>query len=68
MSYLSKAIAPKLTPEEIRQRATAWYERQIQVIALAHGPSWPEHREWIEDYLKAELRERLYALGWRARR
>ncbi len=34
-------------------------------IAKAHGASWPEHKEWIEDYLREELRERLHALGWR---
>lgn len=60
------APAAPLSPHEIRERARAWHSRQIESIAKAHGASWPQHRDWIEDYLKAELRERLHALGWRA--
>lgn len=63
---MSRSTAQKpLTPAQIRARAVEWYDRQIAIIALAHGPSWPEHREWIEAYLKEEIRERLLALGWR---
>lgn len=57
--------AKRLTPVEIRRRAEAWYERQIENLAKAHGTSWPEHKEWLEDYLREELRQRLHALGWR---
>ncbi len=53
------------SPSEIKARAEAWYSRQMASIAKAHGASWPEHKEWIEDYLREELRERLHALGWR---
>lgn len=56
------------TPAEIRALSQQWYDRQIQTISKAHGPSWPAHREWIEDYLKTELRERLVALGWRPKK
>lgn len=55
------------TPEQIKQRAQAWYDRQITILAQAHGPSWSEHRAWIEDYLKEELRQRLIELGWRSK-
>lgn len=55
------------TPAQIRAAAQAWYERQIEVAAMAHGSSWPQHREWVEAYLREELRERLIALGWRPR-
>lgn len=55
----------RLTPNEVRQRAEAWYSRQMEIIARAHGNRWPEHKEWIEDYLREELRQRLHALGWR---
>lgn len=61
---MSKVI---LTPEQIKQRAQEWYERQIAVISKAHGSSWPQHRAWIEDYLKEELRQCLIELGWRAK-
>ena len=54
-----------LTPAQIRARAQVWYDRQIDILSKAHGPSWPEHRAWIEDYLKEEIRARLHALGWR---
>lgn len=56
---------PNLTPVQMRERAQQWFDRQIAVISKAHGPAWPEHREWIEDYLREEIRERLIAMGWR---
>lgn len=52
------------TPEQIREMSEKWYARQIQTISAAHGTSWPQHREWIEDYLKETLRERLIANNW----
>ncbi len=64
---IARTDAQRLTPAEIRQRGRQWFDRQIEVIALAHGPSWPEHRAWVEQYLLAELRERLLQLGWRDR-
>lgn len=57
-----------LTPAEIRRQAQEWFDRQVEIISKAHGPAWPEHREWIEDYLRAELRQRLIALGWRPKK
>lgn len=56
------------TPAQIRELSEKWYDRQVEVISMAHGPSWPQHREWIEDYLKAELRDRLIELGWRPKK
>lgn len=65
MSYLAQTTDPKLTPGEIRQRVKAWYYRQIEIISKAHGPSWPEHKDWIDAYLAEEIRQRLLELGWR---
>lgn len=65
MSYLAKTIDTPMSPGEIRQRARAWYDRQIEIIAKAHGSSWPEHKEWIDAYLQEEIRQRLWDLGWR---
>ena len=62
---LAKTIEEARTPGEIRQRARLWYDRQIEIIAKAHRPSWPAHREWIDAYLQEEIRQRLWALGWR---
>lgn len=59
---------PNLSPAELRTRAQQWYDRQIEIISKAHGPSWPKHREWIEAYLREEIRQRLLALGWRPKR
>ena len=58
-------MADDLTPDEIRAQAKAWYQRQIDVLSKAHGESWEANREWVEDYLKEELRQRLEARGWR---
>ena len=59
------ADRPQRTPAEVRARAQEWYDRQIAALKLAHGDAWERNREWLEDYLKEELRERLVAIGWR---
>lgn len=46
-------------PADILPAVRAWWAREIERIAKAHGNEWPKHREWIEDYLNAEVRERL---------
>lgn len=56
-----------MTPAEMRQKAQDWYDRQVAVIAQSHGSSWPTHQEWIDAYLKEEIRQRLLELGWRPR-
>jgi len=56
------------TPAEIKAKAQAWFDRQIEIISKAHGDSWPAHRDWIEAHLKQEIRERLIARGWRPKR
>ncbi len=47
--------------------AQRWYESQVDTCQRCLGASWPTHEDWITDYLKAELRERLIARGWRPR-
>lgn len=59
---------PNLTPAEMQERAERWFNRQVEKLAKAHGDKWPDHREWLEDYLREEIRERLIALGWRTKR
>lgn len=55
-----------VTPEQRRllDEARAWFSAEQQAIARAHGARWPEHRDWMRDYLLAEVRERLAAQGW----
>jgi hypothetical protein len=50
---------------QIRAQANGWYERQVETCQRCLGSYWPEHEAWVRDYLKAELRERLIARGWR---
>ena len=50
---------------EIREKAEAWFARQVETLSRCHGPDWPKHQAWVEAYLKEELRQRLIALGWR---
>lgn len=46
-------------PADLLPKVQRWWDSQMQQIAFAHGASWPEHRDWIVDYLNAEVRERL---------
>jgi hypothetical protein len=54
-----------LSPETVRASANRWYQQQRDLAARCLGTTWPEHREWVEHYLRAELRDRLIAIGWR---
>jgi hypothetical protein len=54
-----------LEPSAVRASANRWYAAQLAVAERCLGSYWPQHREWVEAYLKAELRERLIAIGWR---
>lgn len=51
--------------EHIRAQAQAWYESQMAKAERSLGPLWPAFKDWIDDYVRAELRERLIARGWR---
>ena len=48
-------------PPHLLLKARAWYARQIADLEQKHGPGWPNVREWLEDYVNAELREYLQA-------
>lgn len=60
-----KVESRTLTATEIRQQSEAWFGRQVELLEQCHGKRWPEHREWLEAFLKEELRQRLIAIGWR---
>lgn len=53
------------SPQQILAAAEAWRDRQREILAKSLGPRWPELREWIEAYLREEIRQRLIARGWR---
>lgn len=63
-----KTVQAPLTPAEVREKAAAWFERQVAILQKCHGDRWPDNREWLEAYLREELRQRLIALGWRPKR
>lgn len=52
-------------PPDLLPTARDWFQRQIDRAAAKHGDKWPEHREWIADYLNEELREHLESKGAR---
>lgn len=57
-----------LTPQQMRERAEAWYGRQVNTLRQCHGAQWPQHQAWIEEYLQTQIRQRLIETGWRPRR
>ena len=59
--------AAQETTEQVLASAQAWFGRQVGLLRKAHGPSWPTHREWVLEYLREEVRQRLIARGWRPR-
>ncbi len=59
---------PHHSPAQIRELSEKWYARQIELLAACHGKDWETNREWLEDYLRADLRARLIALGWRPKK
>lgn len=44
-------------PRELLPRARAWFAAQVKTLERQHGAHWPANREWLLDYLRAELRE-----------
>jgi hypothetical protein len=44
-------------PPELVDRARAWFGREVRGLERAHGPHWPAVKDWLADYLRAELRE-----------
>ena len=46
------SIPPALLP-----RARAWFTREVRSLERSHGKHWPAHKDWLMDYLRAELRE-----------
>jgi hypothetical protein len=56
---------PALTRDQLRQRAAAWAERELQRAAHGHGARWQDNESWVKDYVRQELRERLEVLHGR---
>ena len=50
-------------PQHLHAKARAWYQRQMAQAAEKHGKHWPQHFEWVHDYLEEELRQHLKRKG-----
>lgn len=48
-------------PSELRPQARAWFDKEIARLEKLHGAKWPDHRDWLADYLNAEIMERVRA-------
>jgi hypothetical protein len=46
-------------PPELLAQARAWFARQMALLERAHRERWPANRDWLVDYLNAEVQERL---------
>jgi hypothetical protein len=44
-------------PPHLLPRARAWFTREVRALERAHGDHWPAVKDWLVDYLRAELRE-----------
>ena len=58
---------PEQTSAQIQALAETWYRRQVDTLRESLGSAWVEHSDWVRDYLRQEIRERLIARGWRPR-
>ena len=50
-------------PPEYLPKAREWFQHQMERCAEMHGTCWPEHREWVADYINEELRQHLESKG-----
>jgi hypothetical protein len=61
-------VAEQLTPEQLLAKVEERFQSSIKAFAECHGKDWPEHREFVENYLREQAREYLIAHGWRPKR
>ena len=50
-------IPPALLPQ-----ARTWFNRQLVHLEQMHGNRWPEHRQWLIDYLNEDVRQRVLSM------
>jgi hypothetical protein len=48
-------------PADLLPQARTWFAKEMRRLEKAHGEAWPNTRDWIADYLNAELAERVDA-------
>jgi len=52
-------------PPELLEQTRAWWVRRMQEAERSHGEAWPKHRDWLADYMNAEIREQVAKRGLR---
>ncbi len=50
---------------EVQAQAEAWFRQQIERARARQGARWDEHKAWVADYLREQVRQRLRQRGWR---
>jgi hypothetical protein len=45
-------------PAELLPKARAWFAQEMARLEKLHGDKWPDHRDWLAEYVSEELRER----------
>ena len=51
-------------PAELQALAAAWFRQQMERARVRQGARWDEHKAWVADYLREQVRQRLVARGW----
>lgn len=54
-----------ITADKLKAKAAQWYADELERARRAHGTRWPEHEQWVREYLLQEMRERLQRYGSR---
>lgn len=44
-------------PRHLLERSRKWFAGQVERLERIHGSQWEEHKEWLVDYLNAEIRD-----------
>lgn len=50
-------------PEDLLPKARQWFNKEMARLAEVHGSAWERNRDWLVDYLNAEIRERVKKIG-----
>ena len=57
MNDLCQLLDESEIPKHMLNRARIWFSAQVKRLETLHGDQWRDHKEWIADYLNAEVKE-----------
>lgn len=55
MDGLREADVPADMLPDVRR----WWDAQLGALEKTHGAKWPDVKDWLFDYMNAEVRERI---------